>query len=127
MRLYKATVTAAPSAGKCSVQLVGHSKPYSLPYSNAVANAGAGDTVWVASLYDSFSSAFVFARYNFNIPISSSGGQITVYPGYTTSVSSSSAQHDITLYISDNFALDNGIMVCVQFLTTAWPQTVRST
>lgn len=118
MRLYKAVVTTAPSAGKCSVQLVGHSKPYSLPYSNAVANAGAGDTVWVASLYDSFSSAFVFARYNFNIPISSSGGQITVYPGYTTSVSSSSAQHDITLYISDNFALDNGIMVCVQFLTS---------
>lgn len=119
MRLYKAIVTAAPSSAtnKCGVKLIGHNTSYTLPYSNIVADTVVGDIVWVASLYDSFSSAFVFARYNFNIPISSSGGQITVYPGYTTSVSSSSAQHDITLYISDNFALDNGIMVCVQFLT----------
>ena len=66
LRLYKAKVISAPTGQTCGVELVGDNKTFNLPYSSMVNNLQVNDLVWVATIYNSFSNAIIFAPIDFN-------------------------------------------------------------
>lgn len=125
LRLYKATVTSAPNTATnlCGVQLIGNTNTYNFPFSNVAADVKVGDIVWVASLYDSFSSAFVFATANFDVPTGSASDTdtITVYPGTCSSISPVVTTRAVDLLVSKNFTNSSGTIICVTFLSASVP------
>lgn len=68
-RLYKAVVTEAPDAvthvGK--IRFVGESSQISLPFVNNTRSSVAGDIVWVATVFDSFRNAVVWAKKDLSV------------------------------------------------------------
>ena len=75
MRLYKAKVVtpANENTKVMGVQLIQDTAEMDLPYTKAVANAQEGDIVWVATIYDSWRNAVVFANSDFDIGSSGIG------------------------------------------------------
>lgn len=67
LRLYQAQITTPPNGATCGVQLIGDNNSIDLPYSNIITSAKIGDFVWVATIYDSFSNAIVYAPIDFDI------------------------------------------------------------
>lgn len=69
MRLYKARVISPANENTkvMGVQLIQDTAEMELPYTKAVANAQAGDIVWVATIYGSWRNAIVFANSDFDI------------------------------------------------------------
>ena len=70
-RVYKAKVIQAPytdpSLGAvCQVQLNGDNTVLTLPYSSKTAGMAVGDTVLVATVFNSFRNAIVWETRNFN-------------------------------------------------------------
>ena len=70
-RVYKAKVIAAPYTDTalgsvCQVQLNGDDTTLTLPYSSKTAGMAVGDTVLVATVFDSFRNAIVWETRNFN-------------------------------------------------------------
>lgn len=69
-RVYKAKITTPPNGSTCGVKLIGDDTELTLPYSSGCVSVQKDSTVWVATLYDSFSNAFVWQSNNFNSMLS---------------------------------------------------------